>query len=781
MEEPFEIRHLFYTQQKRNRTNERLAFLQRCKEEQVLPKSAPNQLRSKKHPFTPAARAFLEDGIKDLKDESVILMNRSTNGVLPDYLKNRLKIESAEHRASLHRKLDRLCESSDWNRAGNNSLITNLSHRVLTETERAALSLGLKFDIGEPNKHLKDFIIKNHRYDDSDLEKGFKQGVTACMTAAAKDQDPTIPKRFVKALEGLREDPSIIITTADKGGGVVVMRTEEYQQKMESLLQDRNTYKSVRQGTCNDSSGTFTKQARKLLRHSESGKKLQNLLEEKPTAPSMRGQPKTHKDGVPMRPITSGIGSAPHRLAKRLAKPLTRCLGVMSPTHLKNSADLLEKLKSVDVTDKKMVSLDVKSLFTNVSVDGAMQALKEVLDLVEDIELPVPKDDYIKLVELCVNFGNFEFQGDEYVQINGLAMGSPLSAVLANLYMELLEKDHYLGILGETANVYRYVDDILAFIPKESDVNDILRRLNEVEPAIQLTVEEERDGTLPFLDVIIRRSSHDLKYSVYRKPTNKDDFVHYFSAHGHKTKTGIVIGFYLRAYRICSPEFLDDELKYVTNAFSALRFPKALLIILQEKARKIKERADRRRREETAEDLEERADRRQEDTAEETKEKDRKTILVIPHSQHVDKISKQMAPQVRLVSASGKKIGQVVKKKKTKKENADSTVYKIPCGKCEKSYFGETGRGLRTRIREHRNDLKNYRTTKAIVMHADKEGHLPKWNEATALHSNLTKKERWLIEAAYIQTEKVLNVSPGFLKLHTSVAEIIKAEAKASK
>ena len=66
-------------------------------------------------------------------------------------------------------------------------------------------------------------------------------------------------------------------------------------------------------------------------------------------------------------------------------------------------------------------------------------------------------------------------------------------------------------------------------------------------------------------------------------------------------------------------------------------------------------------------------------------------------------------------------------------------------------------------------------------MHADKEGHLPKWNEATALHSNLTKKERWLIEAAYIQTEKVLNVSPGFLKLHTSVAEIIKAEAKASK
>ena len=73
--------------------------------------------------------------------------------------------------------------------------------------------------------------------------------------------------------------------------------------------------------------------------------------------------------------------------------------------------------------DKKMVSFDVKSLFTNVSVGGAMQALREVLDLVGDVDLPVPKDDYLRLVELCIKFGNFEFQGDEYVQINGLAMG----------------------------------------------------------------------------------------------------------------------------------------------------------------------------------------------------------------------------------------------------------------------------------------------------------------------------------------------------------------------
>jgi len=135
-----------------------------------------------------------------------------------------------------------------------------------------------------------------------------------------------------------------------------------------------------------------------------------------------------------------------------------------------------------------------------------------------------------------------------------------------------------------------------------------------------------------------------------------------------------------------------------------------------------------------------------------------------------------MAPEINIVTTSGKKIGQVVRKTKTKKQNSDSIVYKIPCGRCDKSYFGETGRGLRTRVQEHRNDLRNHRTTKAIVLHADQDGHLPNWSEAQTLHTNLTKMQRWLVEAAYIRTENVTNVSPGFFKIHSSIAERIKRE-----
>ena len=95
----------------------------------------------------------------------------------------------------------------------------------------------------------------------------------------------------------------------------------------------------------------------------------------------------------------------------------------------------------------------------------------------------------------------------------------------------------------------------------------MLTRLNSVHEKIQFTVEEEEDQKLPFLDTLIHRGDEDLRFSVYRKPTNKDDYIHYYSAHSNKTKSGVVIGFFLRALRICSPEFLESEVTYVIDSF----------------------------------------------------------------------------------------------------------------------------------------------------------------------------------------------------------------------
>ena len=141
-----------------------------------------------------------------------------------------------------------------------------------------------------------------------------------------------------------------------------------------------------------------------------------------------------------MRPIISDISSAPHRIAKVLATPLTKALGTLSGTHLRNSTDMIDFLENIDITNKKLASFDVKSLFTNVPVEGALEAITDVANILDERLLPLPKTQYLSIISLCMHFNAFSFNG-QYSQHSGLAMGSPLSPVAACFYMEKLEEE----------------------------------------------------------------------------------------------------------------------------------------------------------------------------------------------------------------------------------------------------------------------------------------------------------------------------------------------------
>ena len=748
----YAIRHEFYLRDKYHRTNNRIAFLEDCLDEQVLPRSAPSALLSDEHPFTDAARAYLEEGIKSLRHRLVVLKSRFGEQ-LPRDLAERLLQGSAKHRANLQNKLARLCSSSKWQNAGNPDLINNMSGRALTDIEIQALSLGLKFNIGKSSQKYIDLLAKNNKFGDSDIDKGFKQGVTTCLAALACSNRSALPRRYLQAMQNLSKDDTIVITSADKGGGIVILDKTTYIDKMQALLCDVSTYKHVTHGTCKKSADRFSKEARKILRRSERGKQLLYLLEEDPKPPAMRGLPKTHKPGIPMRPITSGVGSAPHRLAKTLAKPLSNALGSISPSHLKNSGDLLNRIKDININGKKIVSFDVKALFTNVPVDGAMAAVKRVTDNVTDDDLPMPKEDFMKLIHLCVSFNVFQFDGKEYEQVKGLAMGSPLSAVLACLYMEAMEEDHYKNIVGNNCTWLRYVDDVLCFVPSETDLPRLLQELNNIDAAIQFTTEEENNGKIPFLDTLILRDGERLKFTVYRKPTYKNDLVHYFSAHSQRVKSGVVIGFFLRAFRICSEDLLQNEINFIMRSFLQLRYPLAELISCQEKAKKILSRAGTTTNRQSPSDKP-------------------LPAVIVPHSVLTEPVQKILRSSLSVITVGGKKLGNVLKSKKMVSQNKKSVVYKIPCGKCPRVYYGETGRGMETRIREHKADLRYHRPSNAFVAHVDEEGHLPNWSGATSIQ-NLTKSQRKVIEAAFIASGKNINTSTGFFRLASVAAALI--------
>ena len=118
---------------------------------------------------------------------------------------------------------------------------------------------------------------------------------------------------------------------------------------------------------------------------------------------------------------------------------------MISDTHTKNTSDMMSKINEIRIFDDlKRASFDVKSVFTkNVIVNDALDAIEEVVKSIADENLPLPKEDYLKLAELCMNFDCFSFIKEEYFQHSGLAMGSPLRPVVACLFIEILEETHF--------------------------------------------------------------------------------------------------------------------------------------------------------------------------------------------------------------------------------------------------------------------------------------------------------------------------------------------------
>ena len=180
----------------------------------------------------------------------------------------------------------------------------------------------------------------------------------------------------------------------------------------------------------------------------------------------------------------------------------------------------------------------------------------------------------MELVELCLQSMYFEFQGKFYEQSDGAAMGSPLSPVIANVYMEHLEETALRTAPLQPTLWLRYVDDTFVIWPHGQDeLQRFHDHINQQHPNIQFTIEEEKEGKLAFLDVQITRSTDGLSTSVYHKPTHTDTYILFHSHHHQRTTTGVLRCMRDRALQICSNTEKKPELRRLNEVFQANGFP----------------------------------------------------------------------------------------------------------------------------------------------------------------------------------------------------------------
>ena len=422
----------------------------------------------------------------------------------------------------------------------------------------------------------------------------------------------------------------------------------------------------------------------------------------------------------------------------------------MSNYHLRHNQDLLHHLKDIIPGNDKFISFDVTALFTNVPLGPTLDFLKRKLPSV-NFDFGIPINCLVELIELCTKNSYFQYGKEFYEQVFGMAMGNPLSPVLAGLFLEHVETEILPLYTGVQPKLWlRYVDDSLSRVSTDFDLNGFLHFLNSLYPTLKFTYEWEYEGKIPFLDVLIFNLKSCLKFSVYRKPTNAESYLHFFSFTAENIKVGLAQCLFLRALRVCSPEYLKDEIDHIKFALKKLAYPERILDKAYWKARKT-------------------AFRNVSDKEIEPMTQDNVIPvrnIVVPYVPTLEKF-KGPLKQINygLVFKYNNKISNCLT---SNSPPIPGGVYKIPCKVCPKLYIGETGRTLQDRIGEHKSDIvkPERKLSSGVVSHVWDTGHLFDFTKAEMLFNSNDLTKRHLVESAvikhYSHQDLSLNLNYGF-------------------
>ena len=251
------------------------------------------------------------------------------------------------------------------------------------------------------------------------------------------------------------------------------------------------TYRELKKDLTAAQERGLTSRLGKLKKEAEIPENLYQLRPSGSQLPRIYGLPKIHKPDVPLRPIVSCIGAPSYKLSKYITSIISPLAG-RTDSHVKNSKHFVEMMSGLRVEEDEILgSFDVSSLFTNVPIDEAVRIIRERL-----------RNDKTLCDRTTLS----------------LDQVAELLAAVANLYMKFFE-ELALRSAPVTPRLWkRYVDDTCCIL-KKGMAEALLGHLNSVRPSIKFTVEIEKEGTLPFLDTLLRRKGDGtLDITVYRKP-----------------------------------------------------------------------------------------------------------------------------------------------------------------------------------------------------------------------------------------------------------------------
>ena len=152
--------------------------------------------------------------------------------------------------------------------------------------------------------------------------------------------------------------------------------------------------------------------------------------------------PKIHKslENPPARPIVSSTDCPTEKLSQMLDIILNPYVKE-TKSFVRDMTDFINKISKIDDLgdDDWIFSMDVTGLYTNIPT---AEGIDTIWQIIKDRYSNPPNSRIIEILEFVLKHNNFKFNGTNFLQLEGTAMGTRVAPTYANLFMSQFESKH---------------------------------------------------------------------------------------------------------------------------------------------------------------------------------------------------------------------------------------------------------------------------------------------------------------------------------------------------
>ena len=361
-----------------------------------------------------------------------------------------------------------------------------------------------------------------------------------------------------------KEGNDKIIRIQDKSARLVIDSKERIVEETRKVLNDGKTFRKEE----TDPIENHVKKVKewrdkwKNVFEEDEGSWLLNM-EAKPA--TIYANPKTHKDGWPLRHIISCCGTAIENVAKWLEIHL-RHLAKIHPTYTEDTRHFLEKIEALNEKyaplppTTLLITWDIENFYPSCNTQKVIEAVK--IRLEERKSKFPPTECIVEAISLVMSSNNCQFQDEHYTQINGATIGGPESASTTDIFGAIfLDEPALKEGPFQPLELIRYRDDCfdVELNKTEEEINEFTDFLNQLVPGIKFKPKIRSDD-IEFLDTLVTIKDGFLITSPFSKPTDSKQYLVPSSVHKPSVVENIPKTVGMRLRRLCSDRVEGDKI-----------------------------------------------------------------------------------------------------------------------------------------------------------------------------------------------------------------------------